>query len=138
MLIGFDLVRCLSDILEKKVEYSDVLLVITCVEIDFRDEDQWNIFWKSTIDPIHLMLGNNRHKLHLHDKSEVHNLIDDLLYDGKLVKRERTHVLDSISSLPGHWHDIIPLEEHMTPAVQDAWNYFKMIEALCRAGKNPT
>ena len=66
MLIGFDLVRCLSDILEKKVEYNDVLLVITCVEIDFRDEDQWNIFWKSTIDPIHLMLGNNRHKLHLH------------------------------------------------------------------------
>ena len=133
MQIGFDLVRCVSDILEKKVDYGDVLLIVTCVEIDFRDDDQWNIFWKNTIDPIHLMMGNNRHRLNFYDKEEVHNLIDDLLFDGKLVKRERTHVLDSISSLPNYWYNIIPLEEHMTPAVQDAWDYFKMLEALCRS-----
>ena len=135
MLIGFDLVRCLSDILEKKVEYGDVLLIVTCVSIDFRIADEWDEFWTITNDPIHLMLGNNRHRLNFHDKEEVHNLIDDLLYDGKLITRERTHVLDAISCLPNQWYNILQLEDHMTPAVKQAWEYFKVLDALCRDSK---
>jgi len=133
MLIGFDLVKCLIDILEKKVEYSDVLLIVTCVETDFRNDEEWNEFWLNQVSPVNIFLPTHTKKLYHYKKTDVHNLIDDLLFDGKLVKRSRTHVLDSISSMSNPWYNMIPLEEHMTPAVQDAWNYFKMLEALCRS-----
>ena len=132
MLIGFELVRCLSDILERKIKYDDVLLVVTCIDYDFRQSADYNDFWRHIMDPIQMMYSAGRHNLHMHDKEEVHMLIDDLIYDGKLVKREQTYILDKISILDTHWFEVIPNVEHMTPAVKEAWEYFRMLEALCR------
>jgi hypothetical protein len=132
MLIGVDLVKCLCEILEKKVAYSDVVLIVTCVETDFRNDEEWTEFWKNQISPVNIFLPTHTKKLYHYNKTDVHNLIDDLLFDGKLVRRERTYLLDTISSLTSPWYNIIPLEEHMTPAVQEAWNYFKILESLCR------
>lgn len=135
MLIGFELIRCLSDILEQKVEYDDVTLIITCIDYDFRKQEDYDEFWRHLMDPVQIMYAAGRHTLHMFDKEEVHMLIDDLLYDGKLIIRERRYILDSLSTLDAYWYEIIPTVEHMTPAVKDAWEYFRMLEALCRNQK---
>jgi len=135
MLIGFELIRCLCDILESKVDYGDVLLIITTETIDFRNEEEWDLFWHRTVNPMNVAIVSKRHNLHLFHKTEVHNLIDDLIYDGKLAVRNRSYLLDNVSSLEHYWHDVIPTVEHMTPAVKDALDYFRMLDALCRVSK---
>lgn len=136
MLVGFELIRCLSDILEHKVEYGNVLLIVTSIDYDFRDQEQFDDFWRHLMDPIQMMYAANRHRLHMFDREEVQMLIDDLLYDGKLVRRERTYILDKFSTLDNYWFEMIPQVEHMTPAVKEAWEYFRMLEALCRNGND--
>ena len=73
MLIGFDLVKCLCDLLDNKVEYSDVVLIVTCVETDFRNDKEWTEFWLNQVSPINIFTPTHSKQLYHYKKTDTND-----------------------------------------------------------------
>ena len=128
MKVGLSLSRCVRDIVEGKVLFEDVLVVIARTKFDPHNDAHWqNIFdgylyggfsnpeWQGMEDEE----GNLRH-------------VCKQLYDHGKLHQPRQYTDGNPSRLPYYWLDTLVSEDEMNsnPAVKNAWEQYKLISGL--------
>lgn len=125
MKIGNSLGRCIRDIVEDKVDYDDVLVIVTRTRIEQEEH------LDGVIDHY---LGEPSYLMGL-DRDACVALAHRLYRDGKL------HQPRLVGATPGRvgndsvWLDAVPTEIGDNPVVQSAWEAYRL--ALTMASSRP-
>lgn len=129
MLIGLSLARCIKDIVSDEVHESDVLCIIAQSRFDWETSNAFDELWNRHSNK---NLFNNDTWFNL-DKDLVYELIDFLWYSGKIHQPRRFSSMPvklSDAIVKYHWLECILPQEHLTPAVKDAWEQYKFLAGL--------
>ena len=127
MKVGLSLSRCVRDIVEGKVLFEDILVVIARTDVDPYNDAHW----KQIFDGY--LYGGVSHPEWLGMEDEEDNLRHVLqqLYDhGKLHQPRQFGAHPQ--RLPYYWLDTFAPEEEIAsnPTVQKAWDKYKILAGL--------
>lgn len=127
MKIGLSLSRCMRDILEGKVDIYDVLVIVARTDVDAHNDKHWEQIWSG-----YLYGGySNAEWQGLEDREEeMRAILIELNDTGKLHQPRQFGAHPR--RLPYYWLDTFAPEEEIAsnPAVQKAWDKYKMLAGL--------
>jgi hypothetical protein len=122
MKVGLSLSRCIRDIVEKRVNIKDVLILITRTDFDPTVKEQWGSIWEgyNTINP------------------EWYGLDHDVVFDVVMTlwSTGRIHQPRKFDAYPQRrrefWLEtVLPDSElESRPAVKEAWDQFQLLAGL--------
>ncbi len=128
MKVGLSLSRCVRDIFEGRVDYEDVLVIVSRTDFDPNDNDHWQQIWQGYL---HGGVSNPVwHGLDDHE-TEIRNICIDLYESGKLHQPRQFGSANRFRADYSWLDTIVPdgeLEDK--PAVKKAWEQYKMLAGL--------
>ena len=128
MKVGLSLSRCVRDIFEKRVDYQDVLVVISRTDFNPSDDDHWSQIWKG-----YLLGGVSAPVWHgLADyEQEIRTICISLYEEGKL-HQPRQYGSASRFRADYVWLDTVVSDDDLEnkPAVKKAWEQYKILAGL--------
>ena len=131
MKIGLSYSRCIRDIVEGRVDISDVLVLITRTDFDPRDDEQWAGIWEgycyggmSRAEWGHYDYNSKE------DENKFRSVSIELWETGRLHQPRKFGTHPSRRS--EYWLEaVLPDSElESRPAVKDAWDKFQMVAGL--------
>jgi hypothetical protein len=136
MKIGLSFSRCLRDIVEARVQFEDVLLIIARTDFNPHDDMQWEEIWSgyryrggwSKPEWADAEPGT--------DDDEVNAMYRNVavqLYDAGKIHQPRQFGANP-QRMPYYWLDTVVPEDELKqhPAVQEAWDRYQVIAGLAR------
>ena len=125
MKVGLSLSRCMRDILEKKVDIDDVLVIIARTDVDPHNDAHWKQIWDG------YLYGGVSHPewagLEDHEE-EMRGILQDLFDTGRLHQPRQFGAHPA--RMPYYWLECVVPEQEHNPAQQKAWDNYKMITGL--------
>ena len=143
MKIGLSYSRCVRDIVDGKVDITDVLVVVARTDFDPRDEEQWKSIWQGYAGGSDAAMmrgffgGSNPEWSGYRDEQEdlFRSVSIELWETGKLHQPRKfgSHP----TRLPYYWLEAsLPTEElESNPAVKRAWEQFQIVAGLSKSTK---
>ena len=133
MKVGLSLSRCMRDIVEARVDYDDVLVIIARTDFDPHNDNHWKGIWKGyryggMSNPEWADAEPNATD---EEASEIYRNVAIRLYDGGKFHQPRQFGAHP-PRLPYYWLDTFAPEEEIAtnPAAQKAWDNYKLIAGL--------
>ena len=133
MKIGLSYSRCVRDIVDGKVDISDVLVLITRTDFDPRDDEQWAGIWTGYGGG--QTFGNPFSSPEwmdypAEDESKFRDVSIELYSSGKMHQPRQFGAHPH--RLPYYWLETVVSDKDLekSPTVKDAWNKFQMISGL--------
>ena len=131
MKVGLSLSRCVRDIVEAKVDYDDVLVIIARTDFDPYDESHWNGIWQGyryggMSNP---EWADAEPNLSEEEASAIYRNVAIQLYDGGKLHQPRQFGAHP-RRLPYYWLDCVIPPEEMNPAQQKAWDQYQTLTGL--------
>ena len=131
MKVGLSLSRCVRDIVECRVDYDDVLVIIARTDFNPHNDNHWSVIFEGyryggLSNPE--WAGAEPHM----DDGEVSNVYRNVcvrLYDGGKIHQPRQFASHP-PRMPYYWLDCVVSPEEHTPAQQKAWDNYKLITEL--------
>ena len=136
MKVGLSFSRCVRDIVEGRVDISDVLVVIARTDFDPRDDKQWSGIWRGygggmpELDSITGCSRSAPEWAGQTDEDQFRSVSIELWDQGKLHQPRKFGA--HVSRRRENWLEtVLPDSELETrPAVKDAWDQFQMLAGL--------
>lgn len=131
MKVGLSFSRCIRDIIECRVDYDDVLVIIARTDFDPHNDRHWEGIWNGyryggLSNP---EWAGAEPTLSDEDANDVYRNVTKNLYDNGKLHQPRQFGAHP-SRINYHWLDcIVPPEEH-NPAQQKAWDNYLLITDL--------
>ena len=131
MKIGLSLSRCMRDIVEARVDYDDVLVIIARTDFDPHDDAHWEAIWDGyryggMSNP---EWAGAEPTLSEDEASAVYRNVAKTLYDGGKLHQPRQFGSHP-PRMPYYWLECIVPQDEMNPAQQKAWDNYKLITDL--------
>ena len=131
MKVGLSYSRCIRDIVEARVEYDDVLVIIARTNFDPYNDDQWDNIWNGyryggMSNPEWEGAEPNATD---EEASKIYRNVTKQLYDGGKLHQPRQFGAHP-RRLPYYWLDCMVPKDEMTPAQQKAWDNYQLITGL--------
>jgi hypothetical protein len=129
MKIGLSYSRCVRDIIDGRVDYRDVLIIISRTDFDPRDDEQWAGIWGGYHD--YYGLSNPEWADYpAEDEARFRQLSIDLWEDGKLHQPRKFGA--GVQRRPEIWLEAVLPETELEsrPAVKEAWDKFQVLAEL--------
>lgn len=129
MKIGLSYSRCVRDIVEGKVDLTDVLVIIARTDFDPRDDDQWSGIWSGysggSFMNMNMEWGDTDHT-----EEEFRAVSIELWDQGKLHQPRKFGAYPR--RRPEYWLETVLPESELerNPAAKDAWDQFQTIAGL--------
>lgn len=134
MFLGTSLVYCLSDILDGTIDANDVFTIVSTNQFDISNRKEVVEWYQTAIIQYHVN-SNKKNKIANYTEKEVIDLFSDLVHRGVIINRNHArmyHIASLKLRQDQYWYALCVVPDNMAPAVKEAWNYFKMIEKLCK------
>ena len=137
MKIGLSYSRCVRDIVDGKVDFGDVLVIIARTDFDPRDDKQWKGIWEGygggleEINPVRMAFtGVNPEWAGYTNEDDFRNISILLLEQGKFHQPRQFGAYPS--RRPEIWLEaVLPSEElEKNPAAKAAWDKFQSVAFL--------
>jgi len=127
MKIGLSLSRCVRDIVEAKVLYEDVLVIIARTDFDPHNDTQWT----QIADGYYYGGLSYPEWADMQEQEQELRNVCIQLYDGGKLHQPRKYGAHP-PRLPYYWLDTFAPEEELAsnPAAQKAWETYKLISGL--------
>lgn len=131
MKIGLTFFTCIADIVNGKVDESEVAFVIGPSDRDYMglsNSEEWKRFWNRNSH-------SHSQKWHSLDEEKVFNVVSHMDQIGLLFYPSNDFWFWSngyFNQIGCGWVEIYPGDEHATPAVKEAWNHYRLLAGLCR------
>jgi len=125
MKIGLSLSRCMRDILEERVNFHDVLVIVARTDVDPRNDSHWKNIWEG------YLYGGLSHPewAGLEDRQKaMHDLLLSLYDAGKLHQPRKFGAHPT--RMPYYWLECVVPEKEHNASQQKAWDNYKMITGL--------
>ena len=131
MKVGLSFSRCIRDIVEVRVEFDDVLVIVSRTDFDPHNDQHWDGIWNGyryggMSNP---EWAGAEPSLSEEDASDVYRNVTKNLYDkGKLHQPRQfgSHP----PRMPYYWLDCVITPEEHNPAQQKAWDNYQLITDL--------
>ena len=131
MKVGLSFSRCIRDIVEVRVEFDDVLVIVSRTDFDPHNDQHWDGMWNGyryggMSNP---EWAGAEPSLSEEDASDVYRNVTKNLYDkGKLHQPRQfgSHP----PRMPYYWLECIRVPEEHTLAQQKAWDNYQLITDL--------
>jgi hypothetical protein len=131
MKVGLSFSRCIRDIIEARVEFDDVLVIVSRTDFDPHNDRHWDGIWNGyryggMSNP---EWAGAEPSLSEEDASDVYRNVTKNLYDkGKLHQPRQfgSHP----PRMPYYWLDCVITPEEHNPAQQKAWDNYQLITDL--------
>tara|TARA_B110000238_G_scaffold190764_1_gene224287 strand:- start:38 stop:436 length:399 start_codon:yes stop_codon:yes gene_type:complete len=131
MKVGLSFSRCIRDIIEARVEFDDVLVIVSRTDFDPHNDQHWDGMWNGyryggMSNP---EWAGAEPSLSEEDASDVYRNVTKNLYDkGKLHQPRQfgSHP----PRMPYYWLDCVITPEEHNPAQQKAWDNYQLITDL--------
>ena len=131
MKVGLSFSRCIRDIVEVRVEFDDVLVIVSRTDFDPHNDRHWDGIWNGyryggMSNP---EWAGAEPSLSEEDASDVYRNVTKNLYDkGKLHQPRQfgSHP----PRMPYYWLDCVITPEEHNPAQQKAWDNYQLITDL--------
>lgn len=129
MKVGLSFSRCLRDIIEGKVDYDNVLVIISRTDLDPRNDNHWNSVWEGYTTG---GLSHPEWKDHK-DKHDEFRKLAVRLYDCGKLHQPRQFKLGNPVRLPYYWLDlVVPVDDlEELPALKAVWEQYQILAGLC-------
>ena len=134
MKVGLSFSRCLRDIVEARVLYEDVLVIIARTDFNPHDDDHWKGIWDgyrygggwSHVEWADAEPGKDEDEVEL-----MYRNVARQLYDGGKLHQPRQFGAHP-SRLPYYWLDTFAPEEEVAknPTALKAWEKYKLLAGL--------
>lgn len=133
MRIGLSLSRCVRDIVTKKVNYDDVLIIIARTDFDPLDDKQWGSIWKGYGGGGHINnIWSTPEWVNFAqaDEGAVRAVCIALQTDGKLHQPRQFG--GNPLRLPYYWLETMAPDEdtESNPTIKKAWDQYKIVAGL--------
>ena len=127
MKVGLSLSRCLRDIVEGKVLFEDVLVVIARTDVDPDNDNHWKQIFEGYL---YGGLSNPEWAGMENEEGNLRHVLRQLHKHGKLHQPRQFGAHPR--RLPYYWLDTFAPEEEIAknPAAQKAWDNYKLIAGL--------
>jgi len=131
MKVGLSLSRCVRDIVEAKVDYDDVLVIIARTDFDPHNDKHWKGIWEGYryggfSNPEWAGAEPNSTD---EEASAIYRNVAIQLYDGGKIHQPRRFG-SHVPRLLYYWLDCVVPPEEMNPAQQNAWNQYQTLTGL--------
>jgi len=131
MKVGLSLSRCMRDIVEARVDYDDVLVIIARTDFDPHNDNHWEGIWDGyryggMSNP---EWAGAEPTLSEDEASAVYRNVAKTLYDGGKLHQPRQFGSHP-PRMPYYWLDCVVTPEEHTPAQQKAWDKYQLITEL--------
>ena len=129
MKVGLSFSRCLRDIIEGKVDYDDVLVIVSRTILDPYNDNHWNSIWEGYTTGGYSHPEWKDHK----DKNDEFRKLAVRLYDCGKIHQPRQFKLGNPVRLPYYWLDlVVPVDDlEELPAVKAIWEQYQIVAGLC-------
>ena len=129
MKVGLSFSRCLRDIIEGKVDYDDVLVIVSRTILDPYNDNHWNSIWEGYTTGGYSHPEWKDHK----DKNDEFRKLAARLYDCGKLHQPRQFKLGNPVRLPYYWLDlVVPVDDlEELPAVKAIWEQYQIVAGLC-------
>ena len=130
MKVGLSLSRCVRDIFEGRVDYEDVLVIVSRTDFDPNNDDHWQQIWQGYLHGYYSTPA--WHGLD-DSETEMRNICIGLYENGKLHQpRQYGSAIRFRADYP--WLDTIVPEDDLEdmPVVKEAWNRYKVLAGLTK------
>ena len=128
MKVGLSLSRCVRDIFEERVDYNDVLVIVSRTDFDPTNDKHWKPLWEGYLygglsDPV--WQGLHDHEI------EIREICKSLYENGKLHQPRQFGVANRFRA-DYVWLDTIVSDDDLeqNPAVKKAWEQYKILAGL--------
>ena len=132
MKIGLSLSRCLRDIVEARVLFDDVLVIIARTDFNPHNDDHWTGIWQGYRNDggwSHSEWADAEPNLSEEEASEVYRNVAKSLYDSGKLHQPRQFGAHP-ARLPYYWLECFVPDNEASSAVKAAWDQYKVIAGL--------
>lgn len=126
MKIGLSFGKCIRDIIEKKVNAKDVLVIVCHTNFDITDSNSWDQLY------LHYTGQHSDNWINI-DNDVVLAVVEDLWFSGKLHQpRKFNPSYGAWTTVPKlYWLETVPdTTAAMSVAEKDAWDNYQFISGL--------
>jgi hypothetical protein len=137
MKVGLSYSRCVLDIVEGRVDFYDVLVVITRTDFDPRDDEQWAGIWEGYCHGGMSRAEWGHYDFNSKDDEDKFRSVSIMLWeDGKLHQPRKFGAHPARRS--EFWLETVLPESELArnPAVRDAWDQFQTVAGLTNVKLN--
>ena len=125
MKIGLSLSRCVRDLVEARVLFEDVLVIIARTDFNPHNDEHWQNIWDG-----YLYGGLSEAEWEgMEDEEENFRHVCKELYDNGKIHQPRQFGAHP-RRMPYYWLDCVVPEDEMTPNVKRAWEQYQVIAGL--------
>ena len=125
MKVGLSLSRCVRDVVEARVLYEDILVIIARTDFDPHNDNHWNQIWDGYN---HGGLSNPEWAGNTEGEEVYRNVVKQL-YDGGKIHQPRRFG-SHVPRMNYYWLDCVIPPEEMNPAQQNAWDQYQTLTGL--------
>ena len=125
MKVGLSLSRCMRDIVEGKVLFEDILVVIARTDIDPYNDEHWRQIFDGYL---YGGMSNPEWAGMEDEEGNLRHVLKQLYDHGKLHQPRQFGAHPP--RMPYYWLECIVPEDEMNPAQQKAWDNYKLITEL--------
>ncbi len=125
MKVGFSYSRCVRDIVDGKVDITDVVVIIARTDFDPNNDAHWQSIWEG-----YTYGGMNYAEWANHtDKEDEFRTITKNLYNyGKLHQPRKFGA--RAERMNEHWYDLTVRQIDMNPSVKKAYENYRMLAGI--------
>ena len=132
MKVGLSFSRCLRDLVEGRVDYNDILVIIARTDFDPHDDDQWYQIWDGYR---HGGLSNAEWATAEDDTGvsnpeEIYRNVAIQLYDNGKLHQPRQFKSYHPPRMSYYWLECFVPDDEASPAIKNAWDQYKVIAGL--------
>ena len=131
MKVGLSFSRCLRDIVEARVDFNDVLIIIARTDFDPHNDEHWRNIWEGyryggLSNP---EWADAEDDTGVTNVEEVYRNVTKQLYDAGKLHQPRQFGAHP-ARMQYHWLECVVPENEHNPSQQKAWDNYKMITGL--------
>ena len=132
MKVGLSFSRCLRDIVEARVDFNDVLVIIARTDFDPHNDAHWKNIWDGyrfggMSNP---EWADAEPNLSEEDASDAYRNVAIQLYDYGKIHQPRQFPLAHAPRLEYYWLECFVPDDQASSAVKAAWDQYKVIAGL--------
>ena len=131
MKVGLSFSRCIRDIVEARVEFDDVLVIVSRTDFDPHNDRHWEGIWNGyryggLSNP---EWAGSEPTLSDEDANDVYRNVTKNLYDKGKLHQPRQFGFHP-PRMSHYWLECVMTPEEHNPAQQKAWDNYKLITDL--------
>lgn len=131
MKVGLSFSRCVLDIVENRVDFDDVLVIIARTDFNPHDDEQWQGIWHGYTSRSSWSTAEWHHWADRGEAEELFREVAKRLWDYGKLHQPRKFGAHPTKRREYWLETVLPSEElDRNPAARDAWDQFQVIAGL--------